>query len=38
MTEKVFIFESRGREVAYLAGLITLRTVVRIHPNATKNC
>lgn len=33
----LFNFVSRGREVAYLAGLITLKSVVRIHPNATKN-
>lgn len=30
-------FVLRGREVDYLAGLITLKPVVRIHPNATKN-
>lgn len=30
-------FVSRGREVANLARLITLKSVVRIHPNATKN-
>lgn len=35
--KKLLIFVSRGREVANLAGLITLKSVVRIHPNATKN-
>ena|SRR5688572_4123528 len=34
----LLIFTVRGREEAYLAGLITLRTPVRIRPNATKNC
>ena len=35
--KKFFNFVSRGREVDNLAGLITLKSVVRIHPNATKN-
>lgn len=35
--QKFFKFTSRGREVDNLARLITLKPLVRIQPNATKN-